>query len=175
MISPVGLCPKLQDGTLLRLTRKIDYALTLKIDEEKKIQLGNAFYKLSPEDRSVTQCLDLPFQPLIVNLEIKKSNQSRDALVQLAIWIAAGFNKNIQGGYDLTMPVPAIVVEGDFWNLYVAYWHNGRILFLGPTWMGNTLDDMGVFQIMSTLIVIGDWGLKEYRQWFEKTVMKRHS
>lgn len=72
------------------------------------------------------------------------------------------------------MIVPVIAVEGDIWTLWVAYWQDKGVAFSGPTPMGNTSSDLGVFQILSTLRVIAQWGITEYKRWFNEEVMKKH-
>lgn len=170
------LCPIRENGIPIKIQKKIDYVLTLVLTDAQKKQLKNAFTKLAPEHQSLTQCLDtaLAYSPIFAYIEVKIINQARDPTVQLAIWIAAGFKKNLQAGYDMTMPVPAISITGDYWDLYVAYWNDGEIIMLGPTEIGNTRNILGAFQILGALTAIGKWGAELYREWFEKVVMARY-
>ena len=136
--------------------------------------LQTAFHDLPMEERSINQHLNLPYQPIFLPIEVKRLHQPRDPLIQLAVWVAAGYNKNLQAGYETIMPVPAISVDGDSWTLWIAYWQRGSIVFLGPTIMGTTLNALGVFQILSTLEAIADWGLKAYKPWFGRAVLRKH-
>lgn len=52
---------------------------------------------------------------------IKKRHTTADPQVQLAVWIAAEFKKRFIEGYGRSMPVIGITVEGQRWELYIAY------------------------------------------------------
>ena len=59
--------------------------------------------------------------PLLADIEIKKTNQNRDAGVQMSIWNASAMRKRQYHGWDLSMPMPAIEVNGHIWTLYLYY------------------------------------------------------
>lgn len=160
-ISPIGLCPILEAGIPARIQEKIHYTLKWKLAADQQKVLKNVFSTAPLEYRSINQCLDpvLIYKPIFTYLEVKKTNQSPDPTVQLAIWIAAGFNKNKEAGYDMMLPMPAISVIGDQWYLWVAFWNDGEIVVLRPTSVGTMLTDLDTYQILATLASIGQWGI----------------
>lgn len=167
-----------------RLQKKVDYVLTVILKREEIEFLMNSFHVLPLEARSINQHLTLPYHPIFLPIEVKRLHQPRDPLIQLAVWISAWYKKNIQMGYDTSMPVPAISVDEDIWTLWIAYWREekrrdegessmkGRLVILGPTIMGTTMTWSGVFQVLKTLKRIGNWGLEVYGKWVKKVVLR---
>jgi ribosomal protein S28E/S33 len=97
----------------------------------------------------------------------------------LGAWTAAEFTKRVLEEYSLDMPVCAIDVSGDEWNIYLVY---ARIIdarakgsfttqFVGPIKMGDTMSLRGCFALLTFLAGVADWGLGAYRQWFEREIL----
>lgn len=101
-------------------------------------------------------------------------------MIPLAAWIAAEFKKRLTEGYSLDMPVLAITVDGDLWQLYIASAtptessERFRCHFIGPFEMGATTDLIGIFKILNCLWSFTSWGLKEYRSWFEEEILAKY-
>lgn len=58
---------------------------------------------------------------MFLNLEVKRHDPKDDPKVQLAVWITAEFKKRAEEQYDRNMPVLAVAVYGDDWQLWIAY------------------------------------------------------
>jgi hypothetical protein len=129
---------------------------------------------------SINQTSDfVNFTPLFANFEVKKRHVNKDPLIQLAAWIAAEFNKRKIEGYSLEMPVFAIAIDGDLWELYIVYAENGlaedyRLNFLGPFDIGHTKTLPGVFRIVNMLCSLSKWGLGTYRKWIEEEILDKY-
>ena len=116
---------------------------------------------------------------MFANIEVKKSNTDRDPLIQLGAWVAAEFNKRRMEGYSLNMPVLAIEIEGDAWNLHMVFAIEDQAgdfqcIFVGPIDMGSTKSMMGIFQILDRLCRCVNWGIEEYQQWFDSEVLAKY-
>ena len=117
---------------------------------------------------------------MYLHIELKRPNTDKDPLIQLGAWTAAEFTKRSFEGYDLDMPVLAINIYGDDWNLYLVYARmderRGKDFFtnqfIGPTKMGDTASLRGVFRILRFLRKCVDWGLESYKAWFKKEVLE---
>ena len=83
------------------------------------------------------------------------------------------------------MPIASISIVGDEWNLWVAYPEGfgenvregvayGPCVLMGPVSIGNTMGVQGVFEILQYLCQCADWGLSEYRGWFEREILRRY-
>lgn len=59
--------------------------------------------------------------PFFCDAELKKVNQPRDPLVQLAMWQAAAYQKRRMEGWDQAIPMPGLVITGDRWLLYIGF------------------------------------------------------
>jgi hypothetical protein len=58
---------------------------------------------------------------MFVNIEVKKKNDSDDPMVQIGAWVGAESKKRELEGYDIEIPMFAMEVEEDMWNLYIVY------------------------------------------------------
>jgi len=54
---------------------------------------------------------------LFVNIEVERRHVDKDPMIQLAAWIAAEFKKRKIESYSLEMPVFAVEVVRDNWEL----------------------------------------------------------
>lgn len=103
----------------------------------------------------------------------------------MGTWAAAEFSKCELEGYSLDMPIASISIIGDIWELRVAYAEGfgeevpedvayGPCVLMGPMPIGDTLGMRGVFEILQFLCQCADWGLLEYRAWFEKEILRKY-
>ena len=117
---------------------------------------------------------------MFLNIEIKRPNIDRDPLIQLGTWVAAEFNKRKKEGYSLDMPVLAVVVQGNIWELYMVFAledadsSSFECRFVGPIEMGTTNSLLGVYQILDQLCRCADWGIGEYQTWFNEQVLAKY-
>ena len=122
------------------------------------------------------------FKPMFANFEIKVDD--RDPLVQLGVWAAAEFSKRQLEAYPMNVPIPSITIDGDIWQLYIAYATEDpkktgvprgkafRAKFIGPVDIGDTKSIKGIFKILHITKAIVRWGIEVYKpEYFEK-VMK---
>ena len=162
------------------LDKRVDFAIGLHLTpNERDLLERGQFAENSPS--SISQTADfINLTPLFINIEVKRRHTDGDPMIQLAAWIAAEFNKRKVEGYSLEMPVFAIAIDGDLWELYIAYSESPlaandyRLNFLGPFDMGNTKTYQGIFQILAVLCCLGRWGLGKYRQWVEKEILHKY-
>lgn len=112
-IDSPSLCPISATDIENTLERKVDFAMRLYLSAKEKQRLRKA---------TINQTLGFTKHLLIfLNIEIKKEHAGIDPLVQLAVWIAAEFNKRAVEDYDRSIPVLAIAISGYTWELYIAY------------------------------------------------------
>lgn len=116
---------------------------------------------------------------MFMNIEVKRSHSNQDPLIQLAVWITAEFEKRQIEGYSFDMPVLAIAVVEEKWELYMVYAagnDGGRYdcNFVGPFEMGSTTSVEGAFRILGVLCSLASWGLSDYRAWFEREILAKY-
>ena len=120
--------------------------------------------------------------PIFIYVEVERPNPNKDPPIQLGAWAAAEFIKRTFENYSLDMPVCAIGVCGDDWNMYLVY---ARIddagaegsfttQFVRPTGMGKTTSFSGCFTLSAFLASMAEWGLGSYRPWFERGILDHH-
>ena len=84
--------------------------------------IRQAFAKDMHNAASLNQSLSfIRNNPLILDIEIKKTVQPRDPQVQLAIWASAALLKKRLHQWDTTMPSPAIAINGHQWEYYIFF------------------------------------------------------
>lgn len=116
---------------------------------------------------------------MFVNIEVKRAHSNQDPLIQLGVWIVAEFKKRQIEGYSLDMPVLAIAVVEENWDLYIVYAaiNDGESYgcnFVGPLDMGSTKSVEGTFKILGILCSLVGWGLSDYRAWFEEEILAKY-
>lgn len=138
------------------LDQEIDFAMGLDLSYKKFTTLQHGVF--SEGTPSINQTASFTnLIPIFANIKVNGPKTSRDPLIQLGIWITAEFNKRKKERYSLDMPVLAIVVEADYWNLYMVFAIEDnacgtfKCSFVGPTPMGSTLDLLGVYRILDKL------------------------
>ena len=154
-------------------------AVGLRLSEEEEEQLERGEYNLKGCVPSINQTSSfVNFTPMFLNIEIKMPDTDKDPLIQLGAWIVAEFEKRKIEDYTLDMPVLAIAITGDQWDLHVVYadMQKGkgkeyRVKFIGPFEMGSTRSIQGCFKILDWLCCCANWGVKVYRKWFEDEIL----
>ena len=119
--------------------RMVDWCLGLQLDIAEEYIINRAFAKLKGGEQSLNQSLSFIHKcPLFVDIEIKKSQSNRDPEVQLAIWAMAALLKRQHHGWDTTMPMPAIAINGHSWE-YILFWgsRNDELVSLPRTCCGR--------------------------------------
>jgi hypothetical protein len=181
-ISPSSMCPYSEDPSLFRdLDKRIDYAIGLRLSPQERDLLQRGQFAADGQP-SINQTSSFAnFTPLFVNIEVKRRHVDKDPMIQLAAWVAAEFRKRQIESYGLEMPVFAVAIDGDLWELYVAYAEDPgaegkdlRLNFLGPFDMGNTKGWQGLFQILNLLCCLARWGDGEFRAWVQRELLDKY-
>ncbi|KAM0800533.1 hypothetical protein BDR22DRAFT_889247 [Usnea florida] len=174
-ISPSTLCPYSEDDVFRDADKRIDavIGLDLTLTEREFLERGrfDSILSINQTGRFAS------FTPIFANIEVKR--RDKDPLIQLGAWIASEYKKRKIEGYSQDMPVVAITVVGDQWNMYLVYAgekahtrHN--VNFVGPKDMGNTESIPGVFKILNCLRGIAGWGTSQYRAWVEAQILSKY-
>lgn len=100
-------------------------------------------------------------------------------MVQLGVWIAAEFRKRELCGFDARMPVLAVEIKEDAWQLYVAFdatcpGEKKVITFAGAVAIGDTKTEQGAFKLLHVLSGLAHWADTKYRLWFEREVLAKY-
>ena len=167
------------------LNKRIDGALGLSLTSIEQDFLIKADYNDAVPSINPINGEFGAFNPLFGHFEIKLPYTDRAPGPQMGTWAAAEFAKRELEGYSLKMPIASISIMGDTWELWVAYPEGfgegfpedvdyGPCILMGPVPIGNTTGTRGVFEILHYLCQCADWGLKEYRGWFEKEILRRY-
>ncbi|KAL9039959.1 MAG: hypothetical protein Q9180_002211 [Flavoplaca navasiana] len=171
-IKPTSLISTSDADLFKALNKKIDVAIGLDLFQFQQEKLQERKYYLQPAYPSINQVQSyFHLTPMFANIEVKKKYQNRDPLIQLGAWVAAEFNKRQAEGWPMEMPVIAITIDQDDWQLYIVH-HvpkddgNFKLRFVGPRSIGNTSDYEGIFRILYVLCSLGKWGEEVYRPWF---------
>ena len=100
----------------------VDWCLAMNIDAKEKKLIKQAFAKTFDHASSLNQTFSyMKHYPLILDIEIKKVLQPRDPQVQLAIWASAALLKKRLMGWDTSLPMPAVAVNGHSWDFYIFF------------------------------------------------------
>ncbi|KAL9595268.1 MAG: hypothetical protein Q9219_006544 [cf. Caloplaca sp. 3 TL-2023] len=110
------------DTTAVTASRMIDISLGLKLDASQTSVINKAWRTRRDNEHSLNQSLSyVRVHPLFLDIELKKQRQVRDPLVQLGIWMAACYEKRKLHGWDVSIPMPGLVIDGSEWKLYIGY------------------------------------------------------
>jgi hypothetical protein len=195
-IQPPDLFPYPGSALLFKaLSRKIDYAMGLILPDRDLQTLNHAVYINETSVPSINQTDRFAnFIPVFLNIEVKRRVSDVDPQVQLAVWVTAEFKKRAVEKYGRNMPVVAIAVTGDSWDLWIAYepsWNQIEVeevvCFPGSWACRSSLTSVtdfsrshldgehqrlqGIFSILRYLVAIVTWGRTKYYQWFDQHVM----
>ena len=105
------------------LSRMVDRCLGFKLSFDHKARILRAWRKLYDNEFSLNQSISYINSNLIfVDFEVKKKVAgSRDPLVQLTIWEMAWLLKRQHHGWDTSMPMPGITINGHSWECYLFF------------------------------------------------------
>ena len=206
-ISPIEMCPVRENTSLYvgdmasatttstanetggdPISKMVDYAMTLKLDANSQSIIRKAWNTMLDNEMTLNQTLgDMARHPLTYNIEVKKQNQTRDPRVQLAIWDSAELKKKQHHGWDISMPMPAIVVSGHDWYYYIFYEHDSQMVCVtniikllcscfpqamsGPFPFGSTINRVGMWTILRRLAILNQWSATTYKQWFKDHIL----
>ena len=155
--------------------KRIDAVIGLNLTPREREFLDRGRFDSIP---SINQTASFTnFTPIFANVEVKR--RDKDPLIQLGAWIASEYEKRKIEGYCQDMPVVAITVVGDQWNMYLVYageiGHTPyHVNFVGPKDMGNTESIPGIFKILHCLRGIAVWGTTQYRSWVEEQILSKY-
>ncbi|KAL8676763.1 MAG: hypothetical protein Q9186_006744 [Xanthomendoza sp. 1 TL-2023] len=185
-IASSALCPTLPGNSFTIVNKKIDLAFAIQITKEESttLMIKTARYHMDSE-ASINQSRGFAAIKFIFgNVEVK--NDHRDPLIQLAVWIAAEFVKRAQEGYPMDVPVVAIAIDGDYWDLWIAYsvkvpesqrLEDGKayqVRLAGPESMGDTRSIKGIFRILHVLKAMARWGVDVYEPQYLMKVLAKY-
>ena len=167
------------------LNKKIDAVVGLSLTSSEKDTLINADYRDAIPGINPINSEFGNFNPFFAHFEVKVPHTDRAPGVQMGTWATAEFSKRELEEYSLDMPIASISIIGDQWELYVAYPEGfgedvpedqeyGPCVLMGPVDIGNTMGTPGVFSILQFLCQCADWGLKEYREWFDAEILRKY-
>ena len=114
------------------LGRMVDRCLGFKMSFDHKNRILRAWRKLYDNEFSLNQSISYISSNLIfIDFEVKKKVAgSRDPLVQLTIWEMAWLLKRQHHGWDTSMPMPGIAINGHLWECYLFFEMNGELVRL---------------------------------------------
>ena len=113
--------------------KMIDWCLGLRLQDSDEYILQDAFTTMDPCERTLNQSLEFICRfPLFLDIEIKKAHAACDPVVQLAIWASASLLKRKHHGWDLSIPMPAIAIDGHQWDYIIFFPFKGEKLVSPP-------------------------------------------
>ncbi|KAL9123594.1 MAG: hypothetical protein Q9217_006989 [Psora testacea] len=152
--------------------RMIDWSLGLDLDDEDVAVINSAFRNLPDHAQSLNQSLSyIKRHPLFADFELKPTLSNRDPEVQIAIWASAALLKKRLHGWDTTMPMPAVVVNGHAWEYFLLFEIDNDVMMVGPMHFGSTATVNGIWMILYRLHIIMEWGSGRYKEWFQNHIM----
>ena len=102
--------------------RMVDWCLAIDLEYRTMDLIQREFRNCVDNECSLNQSLSyISNNPLILDIEIKKTLQLRDPDVQLAIWAGSALLKKRYHHWDTSMPMPAIVINGHRWDYYIFF------------------------------------------------------
>ncbi|KAF2137693.1 uncharacterized protein K452DRAFT_257167 [Aplosporella prunicola CBS 121167] len=166
-------------------TRNVDFAVVLQMDTQE----ANSVNALAAWDTdfSINQTLYSPLRraPIAISLEIKPAaEQWRSAELQVGIWVGAYFKRlqellamheKQEDTMEPLSALPLLVVQGSKWHFLIAERKRGegkQTTIWGPIQFGDSCNELGVYQIIATLQYLGKWATTEYREWFDRKVLR---
>ncbi|KAI4182004.1 MAG: hypothetical protein LQ346_006664 [Caloplaca aetnensis] len=152
--------------------RMVDCSLGLFLDEPVCDLISKAFRNIRDNEQSLNQSMSyIRHTPLLLDLELKKTNQARDPQVQLAIWLAAAYWKRKHHGWHTSIPMPGLVVNGHDWDFYIAFERDDGLILIGPEPFGSTAKIASTWEILYRLNILVQWGVGKYQNWFDEQVL----
>ncbi|KAI4196168.1 MAG: hypothetical protein LQ350_006716 [Teloschistes chrysophthalmus] len=155
-------------------TRMVDVCLGLNLDPTTMKLITDTWAIREEFKTSLNQSTSyIIHNPLFLDVAIKKTNQERNPLIRLGMWMAGLYAKRQHHGWDQSVPMPGLVVNGDQWFFYIGFAMGEGVVILeslGP--FGSTATIAGTFEIIYKLNVLVQWGLEQYRRWFDQHVLE---
>lgn len=100
--------------------KMVDWCLALALGYKDEGILEKAFATIYANECSVNQSLSyIRRSPIFLDVELKKKQPATDPEVELAIWASGALQKKLHHGWDTTLPMPAITIEGHIWSWYM--------------------------------------------------------
>ena len=104
------------------LSKKIDYAMGLHLSRNDSMILEKAAYRSPQSVPSINQTDTFTNPtPMFLTIEVKRRVSDVDPKVQLGVWVAAEFRKRAVEDYNRNMPVVAVAITGDNWELWFVH------------------------------------------------------
>ena len=102
--------------------RRVNWCLGLKIDLDDEDIIRKAWRYLPSHETSLNQCISyIRRYLLIVDFDIKDRVSNREQLVPLAVWESGALLKKRHHGWDTSMPMIAIKVDGHQWECFLFF------------------------------------------------------
>ena len=102
--------------------RLVDLCLAMNVNDPDMEVIEQAFSQTAHYATSLNQSFSwIRNNPLILDIEIKKTLQPRDPRVQLAIWASAALLKKRLMRWDTSLPMPAIAINGHVWEYFIFF------------------------------------------------------
>ena len=109
--------------------RMVDWCLTLELNDEDEEIIDRGFATMQGGEQSLNQSLSWIHKfPIFLDIEIKKSQSNRAPEVQLAIWAASALRKRQHHGWDISIAMPAIAVDGHMWTYWIFFASEGDLV-----------------------------------------------
>ena len=109
----------------------VDWCLAMNVDSKTMDLIHQGYRNSADNECSLNQSLSyIRNNPLILDMEIKKTLQLRDPEVQLAIWAGSALLKKRYHKWDTSMPMPAIAINGHQWDYYIFFEMNDDLVCL---------------------------------------------
>jgi hypothetical protein len=158
----------------------VDYAIILLPDDATHPAILQVLRDLPEDDQNINQTRSAPvkYRPITVNIEVKVPGQGKnEAMVQLAVWAAAQFEKlNTLTGKLVPIGIPLVSVEGHDWRLYHIYQIEDGDTLRQRVWgneiFGDSSSILGIYKVIAAIQILADWSHTDYRAWFEQDVLK---
>jgi hypothetical protein len=157
----------------------VDYSMILPDDAMHQAIL-QVLRDIPEDDQNINQTRSAPvkYRPITVNIEVKVPGEGKnEAMVPLAVWAAAQMEKpNTLSGKLAPVGIPLVSVEGHDWRFYNTYQtDDGDIVrqrVRGNGHFGDSSSILGIYKIIAAIQILAEWSHTEYREWFEKDVLK---
>lgn len=159
-------------------SKKVDFALTLILDNEARTVQHPTECQVDGLGQSRYE--PLRWSPITTSFETKPAGEGlANANFQLGTWALAQVAKLrfllVQAGNpDAEIPpLPLVLIQGSEWRFSIfeagateaTQWAYSGVL-------GDTTGARGVFQVVSALHCLMDWGERVYRPWFLDMIVK---
>ena len=167
-ISPLLLYPTDNNGNPMLLVKDLDFCFAVRQAGQDEKEVDTALKALPDEESSLSQSLHPHLRDKAIFLYVAVQNESvpYDPLIPLSIWMAAGFKKFFRLGFATNMPLFGITIAEDTWDLWIAFKKGDDVVIIAPESMGSTTDPLRILQIISVLLMIMQWAIRDFRDWF---------